>query len=143
MSYTLAVISDIHSNIIALDAVLADIKDQFPEVNELICPGDLAGYGPDTMETIDRILEENRLTVLTKGNHDHAVGGGGRDIANFDTYISKFNQFAQQAIKWQASILNPEEKTFLYQLPNSRTFMHKHKKIYFRLWNSLSLECCF
>lgn len=125
MSYTLAVISDIHANIIALDAVLADIHDQFPEVNELICPGDLAGYGPDPLEAIDRILEENRLTILTKGNHDHAVGGGGRDIANFDTYIGKFNQFAQHAIKWQASILNPEEKTFLYQLPNSRTFMHK------------------
>ena len=125
MSYTLAVISDIHANVIALDAVLVDIKDQFPEVNELICPGDIAGYGPNPVETIERILDEKKFAVVTRGNHDHAVGGGGRDLANFDTYINKFNQPAQQAIRWQATIFNPEEKTFLYQLPNSRTCMHK------------------
>ncbi len=125
MPFTLAIISDIHANVIALDAVLVDIKEQFPEVNELICPGDIAGYGPNPLETIGRILDEKMLTVVTKGNHDHAVGGGGRDLANFDTYIDKFNHFAQQAIRWQATILNPEEKNFLYQLPNSRTCMHK------------------
>jgi len=125
MPFTLAIISDIHSNVIALEAVLLDIKEQFPEVTELISPGDIAGYGPDPSETTDRILAEKMLTVVTKGNHDHAVGGGGRDIANFDTYIGNFNEHAQKAIKWQAEVLSPEEKTFLYQLPNSRTYKHE------------------
>ncbi|MFX0087049.1 MAG: metallophosphoesterase family protein [Candidatus Hodarchaeota archaeon] len=125
MSYTLAVISDIHANIIALEAVLKDIKEQFPEVNELISPGDIVGYGPNPSETIDRVLAEEKITLVTKGNHDHAVGGGGRDIANFDNYIRKFNTHAQSAIKWQVEVLSQEEKAFLYQLPNSRTYMHK------------------
>ncbi len=125
MPYTLAVISDIHANIIALDAVLKDIEEQFPEITEFFCPGDLAGYGPNPTEVLDRLLSLKKLTAVTKGNHDHAVGGGGRDIANFDTYIGKFNTYAQEAIKWQADILTPVEKTFLYQLPSSRTAQHK------------------
>lgn len=128
MPYTLAVISDIHANIVALDAVLNDIEIQFPEVIEYLCPGDLVGYGPDPTEVIDKILSE-KFTVVTKGNHDHAVGGGGRDIANFDQYINKFNRYAQQAIQWQAEILTPEEKTFLYQLPSSRTVTNKKNEI--------------
>jgi predicted phosphodiesterase len=125
VSYTLAVISDIHANIVALDAVLRDIEKQFSEVTEYFCPGDLAGYGPNPTEVITRILSEKKLTAVTKGNHDHAIGGGGRDISNFDRYINKFNKYAQQAIKWQAEVLSPMEKTLLYQLPSSRTTVHK------------------
>ncbi|MFW9903431.1 MAG: metallophosphoesterase family protein [Candidatus Thorarchaeota archaeon] len=122
MSCVLAVISDIHANIVALEAVLNDINTNFQEITEYLCPGDLVGYGPNPREVIDRLISETRFTAVTKGNHDHAIGGGGRDIANFDKYIGKFNRYAQQAIKWQADILQPEEKTFLYQLPSSRTF---------------------
>jgi len=126
--YTLAVISDIHANIVALDAVLKDIENNFPEVIEYLCPGDLVGYGPNPTEVITRIIKE-KFVAVTKGNHDHAIGGGGRDIANFDKYISNFNRYAQQAIKWQAQKLTPEEKTFLYQLPSSRTVSHKSYEI--------------
>ncbi|MFX1516861.1 MAG: metallophosphoesterase family protein [Promethearchaeota archaeon] len=124
MSYTLAVLSDIHANIIALEAVLSDIQTNFPEITEYLCPGDLVGYGPNPREVIDKLISETKFTAVTKGNHDHAIGGGGRDIANFDKYIEKFNRHAQQAIKWQAEVLSPEEKTFLYQLPSSRTVTH-------------------
>lgn len=129
MAYTLAVISDIHANIIALEAVLSDIKENFPEITEYICPGDLVGYGPNPRAVIDKLIGENKFTAVTKGNHDHAIGGGGRDITNFDKYIDKFNRYAQQAIKWQAQVLFPEEKTFLYQLPSSRTVSNKSKDI--------------
>lgn len=127
--YTLAVISDIHANIVALDAVLKDIGEKFPEITEYLCPGDLVGYGPNPIEVLDRVIGEKKLTAITKGNHDHAIGGGGRDIANFDQYIDKFNRYAQHAIKWQALVLTPEEKTFLYQLPSSRTVTHKSYEI--------------
>ncbi|MFX0124379.1 MAG: metallophosphoesterase family protein [Candidatus Hodarchaeota archaeon] len=129
MSYSLAVISDIHANIVALEAVLSDIRRNFPEITEYLCPGDLVGYGPNPSEVIDRLISETKFTAVTKGNHDHAIGGGGRDIANFNRYIDKFNRHAQEAIKWQAQILSPEEKTFLYQLPSSRTVSQKNKQI--------------
>ena len=117
MPYTLAVISDIHANLTALDTVLDHIKKEFPEIIEIYCPGDLVGYGPDPSAVIDRLLKKKQLTVITRGNHDHAIGGGGRDIV-------KFNSFAQEAIHWQVSVLSQEEKSFLYQLPNSRTCIH-------------------
>ena len=128
MPYTLAVISDIHANIIALDAVINDIEERFPEVTEYLCPGDLVGYGPNPTEVIDRVIAEKKLTAITKGHHDHAIahiGGEGRDVANFFKYIEKFNRYAQQAIELQAEWLTPEEKTFLYQLPSSRTISFK------------------
>jgi len=117
MPYTLAVISDIHANLTALDTVLAHIIQEYPEIIEIYCPGDLAGYGPDPSAVIDLLLKERRVTVITRGNHDHAVGGGGRDTA-------KFNPYAQEAIHWQVEVLSQEEKSFLYQLPNSRTCIH-------------------
>ncbi|MFX0014003.1 MAG: metallophosphoesterase family protein [Promethearchaeota archaeon] len=125
MAYSLAVISDIHANIVALDAVLNDILQNFADITEFLCPGDLIGYGPDPNDVINRIINERKFTVVTKGNHDHAIGGGGRDIANFDKYIEKFNRYAQQAIKWQAAVLTPEEKALVYQLPSSRTLSEK------------------
>jgi putative phosphoesterase len=123
--YTIAVISDIHANLHAFEAVLADIEDQFPEITEMLCPGDIANYCVRPSEVIDRLLSEKRITAVTKGNHDHACGGGGRDIANFDEYIADFNKYAQEAIKWTVNVLTPEEKTFLYQLPSNRTVTHK------------------
>ena len=59
MSYTLAVISDIHANIVALEAVLNDIQTNFKEITEYICPGDLVGYGPNPTEVINRLISES------------------------------------------------------------------------------------
>ncbi|MHA1975057.1 MAG: metallophosphoesterase family protein [Candidatus Hodarchaeales archaeon] len=126
MTYTLAVISDIHANVTALDEVLKDIKKNFQKIKEFYCPGDLVGYGPEPRTVIERILKEKKLTVVTKGNHDHAVGGGGRDKTNINSYIDKFNPYAQKAIRKHAEILSEEEKSFLYQLPNSRTCIHQN-----------------
>ncbi|MHA2226834.1 MAG: metallophosphoesterase family protein [Candidatus Hodarchaeales archaeon] len=117
----LAVISDIHSNIVALDAVLRDIQVQFPEVTKILCPGDVVGYGPNPIEVIDRIISDKRISVVTKGNHDNAVGIGWRDISNYVTYLVNFKVYAQATIKWTLKELSTEYKDFLYQLPSSRT----------------------
>jgi putative phosphoesterase len=121
--YTLAVISDIHANLEAYEAVMEHISVNFPEV-EILCPGDLVGYGPKPREVIEAILSNQQILAITKGNHDHAIGGGGRDLKNIDTYVAKFNPLAQIAIRWQVSILSEELKTFLYQLPHTRTCLH-------------------
>ena len=80
-----AIISDIHSNLEALQAVLADIKAQ--NIKEVYCLGDVVGYGPNPRECVD-LLMDCKLVLL--GNHDQG--------AMFDP--DGFNQSAEKAIFW-------------------------------------------
>lgn len=81
-----AIISDIHSNLEALQAVLADIDSQGAQ--EIICLGDTVGYGANPKECIDLVME--RTSVCLLGNHDQAT--------LFDP--EGFNVGAEQAIFW-------------------------------------------
>lgn len=65
----LAVISDIHSNIEALRAVLADIAKR--QVQQVVCLGDVVGYGPWPRECLDLVAKHANVTMM--GNHDYAV----------------------------------------------------------------------
>ena len=70
----IAVISDIHSNLEALEAVLADIQKQ--GISEIWCLGDIVGYGPDPVACLDIVIglkEKGTLTAIVQGNHDWAV----------------------------------------------------------------------
>src|SRR3954470_6838780 len=80
-----AIISDIHSNLEALQAVLADIKSQ--GITEIYCLGDVIGYGPNPRECIDLVMS-CKLVLL--GNHDQG--------AMFDP--DGFNGPAEKAIFW-------------------------------------------
>ena len=80
-----ALISDIHSNVESLEAVLADIRAQ--GVTEVFCLGDLVGYGPNPREVIDEII---KCKVCLLGNHDQG--------ALFDP--EGFNSGAERAIFW-------------------------------------------
>ncbi len=82
-----AIVSDIHSNIEALEVVLADIDKQ--DVDSIICLGDVIGYGPNPKECIDRIVDA-RLALL--GNHEEAV----LNVMN----ARGFNPRASKAVKW-------------------------------------------
>jgi predicted phosphodiesterase len=64
----LAIISDIHSNLEALEAALHDIKTQ--NVSAIYCTGDLVGYGPNPNEVIDLLMRNNVKCLM--GNHDFA-----------------------------------------------------------------------
>ena len=72
MGKKIAVISDIHSNIEALNSVLKDISDRQIKTQDIYCLGDLVGYGPRPNEVIDSIRNNNIQTIL--GNYDEAVG---------------------------------------------------------------------
>lgn len=105
-----AVISDIHSNLEAFEAVLKDIESQ--GITEIYCLGDLVGYGPNPVECIDIMRKLNGHCLL--GNHDQA--------SLFDP--EGFNNSAEQAIFWTRSQLeNPrlpnanERWDFLNELP--------------------------
>ena len=80
-----AVISDVHGNLEALEAVLADIADQ--NVDEIYCLGDVIGYGPNPRECIDRVMN---FDVCILGNHDQG--------ALFDP--EGFSSGAEKAIFW-------------------------------------------
>ena len=80
-----AIISDIHSNLEALQAVLADIKSQ--GITEIYCLGDVVGYGPNPRECVD-LITDAKLVLM--GNHDQG--------AMFDP--DGFNASAERAIFW-------------------------------------------
>jgi diadenosine tetraphosphatase ApaH/serine/threonine PP2A family protein phosphatase len=80
-----AIISDIHSNLEALEAVLADIDKH--GVKEIYCLGDVVGYGPNPRECVDRVMQ---CRVVLLGNHDQG--------AMFDP--EGFNPPAERAIFW-------------------------------------------
>jgi diadenosine tetraphosphatase ApaH/serine/threonine PP2A family protein phosphatase len=65
----LAIISDIHSNIEALTAVLADIESR--GIKRIICLGDVVGYGPNPLECMDLIMQRCEFSLM--GNHDFAI----------------------------------------------------------------------
>lgn len=112
-----AIISDIHANLEALEAVLADIRQQ--GITEIFCLGDIIGYGPNPCECIDKVLS---CQMCLLGNHDQA--------ALFDP--EGFNASAERAVFWTRKMLETSkgpaaEKRweFLGELPR----MHRETKM--------------
>ena len=87
-----ALISDIHANLEALSAVLNDIASQ--EVDEIVCLGDIVGYGPNPCECLDIVTRRCKFAIL--GNHDQA--------AIWDP--EGFNPVALRAIYWTRDCLD-------------------------------------
>ena len=103
----IAVITDIHANLHALEAVLAAIDDQ--AVDELWCLGDLVGYGPRPNECVSLVRE--RASVCLAGNHDLVV------LGKID--LSAFAGEAAAAAEWTRTELDPESVEFLAGLEPS------------------------
>jgi len=101
------VLGDIHGNLEALEAVLADAEKQ--GVGRYLCVGDIVGYGANPSECVARSRE--LTSQIVAGNHDCAVVGR--------TDIDYFNFFAREAILWSAAQLSAEDKAFLGGLPLS------------------------
>jgi diadenosine tetraphosphatase ApaH/serine/threonine PP2A family protein phosphatase len=99
-----AVVSDIHSNLHALEATLAAIDAEAPD--ELWCLGDLVGYGPLPNECCAAIAE--RADVCLAGNHDLAMRG------TID--LEEFGGEAAVAARWTREVLTPEAKALLDRL---------------------------
>ena len=105
----LAVLSDIHANLVALDAVLDDLAS-LPPVDELWACGDIVGYGPQPNEVIERLRERDARAVM--GNHDGAAVG----LVD----VAWFNDAAAAAIRWTAEVLTAESREYLAALPERR-----------------------
>jgi predicted phosphodiesterase len=102
---TYAIISDIHANLEALQRTLEIIKER--GVDEIICLGDIVGYGANPNECVD--LVRKNCTAIILGNHDAGV----LDLSTADD----FNSTAKKAIIWTAEHLSAENKVFLSTLP--------------------------
>jgi predicted phosphodiesterase len=98
------VLSDIHANLTALEAVLAAVEGRW---DQPVCLGDVVGYGPDPNEVVDRVRALGGFTI--RGNHDKA-GCGLVDAEDF-------NPVARRAAEWTRGQLRPDNLTFLEALP--------------------------
>ncbi len=100
---TYGLISDIHSNLEALTATLAELAG----VDAFLCLGDIVGYGPDPAACVDRIREQPHLTCIA-GNHDLATLD--------DRHLKWFNPYARRAIEWTRSQLSADQTAYLTAL---------------------------
>jgi diadenosine tetraphosphatase ApaH/serine/threonine PP2A family protein phosphatase len=98
------IVSDIHANLEALEAVLASAG----QWDHVLMLGDLLGYGADPNAVVERIRDLAPATFI-RGNHDK-VGAG---LAS----VEGFNHLARQAIQWTAAALTPENRTWVAELP--------------------------
>ena len=99
------ILSDIHSNIEALESCVQRAKEA--GYDRVLCCGDIVGYGPNPVEAIDGIRALNALTI--RGNHDRVAAG--LDEAD------QFNPNARFAVYWTRAILPPAYREYLTQLP--------------------------
>jgi predicted phosphodiesterase len=97
----LAIISDVHSNLPALEAALADVDAAAPD--EVWCLGDVVGYGAEPNECTELVAQ--RCTVCLAGNHDLAV------LEAID--ISTFSPAAAEAAQWTNAHLTEQSREFL------------------------------
>ena len=105
------ILSDVHSNLEALDAVLVHMKSQ--KVDGYLSCGDLVGYGPNPNECVSKVRDLFPLWIVV-GNHDWAACGL-RDI-------TWFNDYAQKSIIWTRQRLSQENQIYLSELP--KTIFH-------------------
>ena len=104
----LALLSDIHSNLEALDAVLGAL----PVVDRIVVLGDIVGYGPDPNAVITRLRARRARAVM--GNHDAAM------LA--PSLLEWFNPHAAAAARWTQAALTPESRRYLGGLPKYGRF---------------------
>jgi len=102
----IAVLSDIHANLPALEAVASDL----PQVDQVWVLGDIVGYGPQPNEVIATLQAMGARSVL--GNHDGAA------IGTVDA--AQFNPDARRAIEWTAGVVDANTRSYIAALPEVR-----------------------
>lgn len=99
------ILADIHANLEALEAVLERARGRFDQV---ICCGDLVGYGPDPNEVIEAVRQLGPA-LMVRGNHDKAAVGL--------TDLSWFDPLAGSAVLWTQAQLSEENRRYLQAIP--------------------------
>ncbi len=108
-----AVLSDIHSNLVALEAVLADLADD--PIDRYLCLGDIVGYGARPNQCCDVIRDLHAICV--RGNHDEAAV----DTAKAEWFTAP----ARACILWTAEQLREDNRALLSSLPPVQIINHR------------------
>ena len=111
----IGIISDIHGNAEALQSVLNKLKD----VDQVVCLGDIVGYGADPIYCIKKIRELEAPCI--KGNHEAAVTG--------ELDLHYFNEDARQAIQWTKGQLKEQDFGYLSRLKRKITIHKDYKDV--------------
>jgi putative phosphoesterase len=120
----IAIISDIHGNLLALDAVLADLRTR--AVDAVYCLGDLVGYAAHPNEVAQRIQDEGIPTIM--GNYDDGVGFE-RDQCGC-AYTNPVDQaLGDQSLAWTKVTVTSENKAFLRTLASEIRFEAGGKRV--------------
>ena len=98
------IVSDIHGNREALEAVLADARGNY---DRIVCLGDLAGYGADPNFIVEWAREN--VSAIVRGNHDKLCAG-------LESLYS-YRPAARAAAEWTVNTLTPENRAYLERLP--------------------------
>jgi putative phosphoesterase len=107
----IAIFSDVHGNLPALDAVLADIRSNAPDA--VYCLGDLVGYAPFPNEVVERIRHDTIPTIM--GNYDDGVGFD-RDECGCAYREEDDKRRGDRSLAWTKAHVTAENKTFLQTL---------------------------
>jgi diadenosine tetraphosphatase ApaH/serine/threonine PP2A family protein phosphatase len=110
------VLSDVHANLEALEAVLAAGRAW----TKVLMLGDLVGYGADPNAVVERI-RALPIAAMVRGNHDKVATG----LASIDS----FNPVARHAIGWTTRVLTPANQAWLAALPEGPTPLDEHVEI--------------
>lgn len=102
----IGVISDVHSNVVALDAVLRVLEEEVSDT--ILCAGDLVGYYPFPDETVSKIRDVEAICIL--GNHDFGLITG---------TPKGFNRIAKRALDWNRRHISEENRVYLEELPDT------------------------
>lgn len=121
----ISLISDVHSNWEALQAVWDEVKD----ADVILCMGDLVGYGASPNEVVEFFREqmERRKILCVRGNHDNAIA--------FGTEWG-FNPYARQAVRWHQRVMSTENLEFLRKLPVRQLFIDEAGRSYLLIHGS-------
>ena len=101
-----AIVSDIHANWQALEAVLRDC----PAVDATLCLGDVVGYGGDPKRCVDEVMKHGWPTLV--GNHDRACTD--------PEILEWFNEDAASVVRWTIDVVGDERLDWLRELPDSK-----------------------
>lgn len=121
----IGIITDIHNNCDALNAVL----DKFAlyGVEKILCCGDILGIGPEPEKTVKRIMSLKSKIECVRGNHEEYLINGIPDKVPNDEMMD-YEEIKHH--KWEHGQLSAESVSFIKSLPYSKTIIIESKKIY-------------
>ena len=122
----IGIITDVHSNIIALNAVLNEFEKI--EVDKIICCGDIIGIGPNPEETVQELMKNEDKLIAVRGNHEQYLLKGLPKNVHDDKRTMSLEEIDNH--EWTHSKLSENSKNFISQFKISKLIEIEGKKIY-------------